>query len=85
MVEAIDAVLISNLLVTIGLFIATLYRIILEKHQVNWFIKRMKEEDTIIAIKKVLKLMETEKCDDMTVKDFKDILEAMVKEYENFS
>lgn len=83
MVDANEAVLISNLLVTVGLFAATIYRILIEKKQLKWINRRMKDEEMVKTIKKILKVMEVDKCDDMTAQDFKKLLEKLVEEFEN--
>jgi len=48
-------ILISNLLVTIGLFLTTLYRVRIEKRQIDVLVKNAKSAEKMKMIRKALK------------------------------
>jgi len=48
-------ILISNLLVTIGLFLVTAYRVKIEKQQINILIKNAKAAEKIKLLKQTIK------------------------------
>lgn len=71
-------VLISNLLLTIGLFLTTLYRVRIEKRQIDVLIKNAKSAEKMKIIRKVLKNNKNIFLE-MSGQDFIDFLEEACK------
>lgn len=79
MVAIEHTILISNLLVTIGLFIITAYRVKIERKQVYTIIKNAKAAEKIVELSKRLEDEETI-FEGMATKDFIEFLKEFVKD-----
>ena len=70
-------VIISNLLVAVGLFFATLYRIKIEKNQIAVIIKNAEAAEKFKALKQTIK-KEKDAIMEMSGKEFLEFLERVV-------
>lgn len=77
--EPVDIVLICNVLVSIGLFLATLYRIKIEREQVKTIIRNAKSAEKLETIKKVVQKERSEICK-MNGGELMEFLEQVFKD-----
>lgn len=79
MLETIELVLISNALVTIGIFLATLYRIKIERKQVEIIIKNANSAEKLRKFQKMVEA-EREMIEEMKGHEFLELLEKLFED-----